>query len=366
MKKLSILCAAAAAILGLASCNQMEGPSASEAIAGLNVRIVAPGAAQTKAVTDVIGNEAKLNNVTVFLFDGNGNLMADGKKAATVSGEGASCTFDRVRVGTYQLAAVANFGAATNDPFANVTTLRALNAIATDLGDNNPNSGFVMAGSGSVAVNPTSGNDTPNTAELKISRLVSRIRLVSVENKLPAAYTDFQVDQVFVINGNNAWNLGGEGNPTGYFNWAGRTQGNNNKAGNWDDATNYIVKTQSDMQYAALAYNAPVKAVAAGATEPFNLPFYTLQNTGTEDHFNGPTDGAVKTRLVLRASYGGSVYFYPVTIDKVERNKSYDVLYTISGPGTKDPNEEVSKGNLTVNVIVDPWGDGGDPIVGEF
>lgn len=366
MKRLFLILAAASALMGLAACNEVEnGPAAQ--MAGLNVRILTPGAVVTKgADLSVTGNEATLNSVTVFLFDGAGNLIVDGKQAATVSAGAATASWEKVPVGTYTVAAVANFGAPTNDPFSGIATIAALRAVATNLGDNNPASGFVMAGEGTVAVNPTADGGAANSAELRISRLVSRVRLVSVENKLPAAYNDFKVEQVFLINGRSAWNLGGTGEPTTYFNWAGRTEGNNNKAGAWGDATNYIIKSASDAQFAAMTHAAPDKTIAVGSTERFGLPFYTLQNAGTVDHFDGPTDGEVLTRLVVRASYGGNTYFYPVTIAKVERNKTYDVLFEISGPGSDDPNKSVSNGALNVNIIVDPWGDGGDPIVGSF
>ena len=365
MKKLFLTLAAASALLGFAACNEVENGLVSEQTAGLNIRIVTPDALGTKAPGDtgadltVRGNEATLNNVTVFLFDAGGNLIVDGKQAATIAAGEATASWAKVRVGTYTCAAVANFGSATNDPFANVSTLTALETLAAGLGDNDPASGFVMAGKGTVTVNPTEGTNNANAGEVKISRLVSRIRLVSVENKLNAAYTDFTVDQVFVINGNSAWNIGGNGEPTAYFNWAGRTAGNSNKAGAWGDAGNYIIKGAADAQFANMTFAAPAKAVAPGVVEPFDLPFYTLQNAGTEDHFDGPTDGAVLTRLVVRASFGGNTYFYPVTINKVERNKTYDVIISISGPGSDDPNKGVSTGALNVTISLAEWGDGG-------
>ena len=49
-----------------------------------------------------------------------------------------------------------------------------------------------------------------------------------------------------------------------------------------------------------------------------------------------------------------------MTIENLERNKTYDVAFIIHGPGSPDPNQKVENGNLTVVVTVDPWGDGGN------
>jgi hypothetical protein len=42
----------------------------------------------------------------------------------------------------------------------------------------------------------------------------------------------------------------------------------------------------------------------------------------------------------------------------MERNTSYDVSFVISGPGSKDPNQQVSNGNLSVEVRVVAWREG--------
>lgn len=54
-----------------------------------------------------------------------------------------------------------------------------------------------------------------------------------------------------------------------------------------------------------------------------------------------------------------------MTIENLERNKTYDVSFIIRGPGADDPNKKVESGNLEVVIQVDPWGDGGE-IRGDF
>ena len=49
-----------------------------------------------------------------------------------------------------------------------------------------------------------------------------------------------------------------------------------------------------------------------------------------------------------------------ITIDKLERNKCYEVVLIISGYGSDDPNDPVRKGSLSVTVNVKDWENGAD------
>ena len=54
-----------------------------------------------------------------------------------------------------------------------------------------------------------------------------------------------------------------------------------------------------------------------------------------------------------------------VTIENLERNKTYDVSFIIRGPGSPDPNKKLESGSLEVVIAVEPWEDGGD-FIGDF
>ena len=51
-------------------------------------------------------------------------------------------------------------------------------------------------------------------------------------------------------------------------------------------------------------------------------------------------------------------YYYPVVINTPERNKAYTVELTITGLGSTDPDQPVSKGAITAAVTVQGWQSG--------
>ncbi|MBR1537944.1 MAG: hypothetical protein IJ636_00385, partial [Bacteroidales bacterium] len=216
---------------------------------------------------------------------------------------------------------------------------------------------------GSVTVR--SESDAPVRAVIAVRRFVGRVRLTSVKNSLPAVYGALKVDCVFLENALGTWTFGATDAPSDYVNYAGRKAGRNTSADESD-----FIKSAADAGCAALTFNSVNRSVAAASQESFSLPFYSLPNkvTAADDHFEGATSGDACTRLVVRASYGengAQQWYYPVTIPNLERNKSYDVSFIISGPGVKDPNQRVSSGNLDVVISVDPWVSG-DEYEGRF
>ena len=184
-----------------------------------------------------------------------------------------------------------------------------------------------------------------------------------MENAIPLAYGELKVECAFLENGLGSWNYAGNGDPSSYVNYAGRKKGKNTSA----DAADFIARA-ADADCEQLTFKALGRSVANGGTETFDVPFYTFPNrqTASGDHFDGATSEAACARLVLKASYGsGQSWYYPVTIENLERNKSYDVSFIIHGPGSTDPNKKVESGSLEVVIRVDPWGAGGE-FTGEF
>ena len=49
--------------------------------------------------------------------------------------------------------------------------------------------------------------------------------------------------------------------------------------------------------------------------------------------------------------------YYPVVLDNavLERNKTYTVGLTITGPGSSDPDKPVDKGSIAVTISVSGW-----------
>ncbi len=343
---------AAAGLIAVTAC---EDPGrTAERMGEGSLEITVKSGLQTKAASDVTsaGKEDALDNVQFFLFSDDGALYRRGEldKGTTTQ------SLDKVKVGSYDVLAVANAPS-----LENVDSRGALERTAIHLSDNDPSKGFVMAGVTASPVSVAAGTAAAR-ADVTLKRFVSRVRITTVENKIPQAYGSLQIDGVFLINGCADWNLGGSGSPSGYVNWAGRKEGMNNQA-----AASALITSAADAQCPAMTWSTSGKTVANGATETLGLPFYTLPNqlAAAEDHFDGPTAGAVCTRLVVKATFGGKTSYYPVTIEKMQRNFTYDVKYIIKGPGSEDPNKKVESGNFDVVVTIDPW-QPGEELVGNF
>ena len=74
------------------------------------------------------------------------------------------------------------------------------------------------------------------------------------------------------------------------------------------------------------------------------------------------------TRMVIQATLAGKVYYYPIDINRegygwvsasghvgVKRNTSYAVSVVISGPGSTNPDEPITRGTLTADITVSNW-----------
>lgn len=345
---------AAVCLMGLAACNSLTSPDTQPGEGSLSVAV--RGGTVTKADTAPAGNDAVINDVQLFLFSQDGSLY----RKETMTGQETTRTFDRVKAGSYDIVALVNAPEMTA-----VNRKAELDEAEINLGLNDPEKGFLMAGQTASGVTVTGGSASPVQAEILVRRHVGRVRLTTVQNGIPAAYGTLKVDCAFLENGFGTWNYGGTGDPSGYVNYAGRKAGRNTSA----NAADYIVAA-ADADYASLTFRALARPVAQGETETFNVPFYSLPNKHTvaTDNFNGATSGDACARLVVKATYGegdGQSWYYPVTIENLERNKTYDVSFIIRGPGSPDPNLGVESGNLEVIITVEPWGDGGD-FTGEF
>ena len=342
---------AALGLMSLAACNTLETPVSDPGEGTLILSFTTGSAPATKADTNPSGKDATIHDIQAFLFLPDGSLY----RRETLSGSELTKSLDRVKAGSYDIVAVANAPEMTS-----IQQLTELEQMRLSLSDNDPDKGFLMYGRSDGSVSVTSESGSPVRAVINVKRYVGRVRLTSVQNNLPAVYGALKVDFAFLENGFGTWNYGASGDPSVPVNYAGRKPGRNTS----NDEADFI-KSAADAECASLTFNAVNGSVASGKTESFNQPFYSLPNkvTAADDHFEGATSGDACVRLVVRATYGeggAQQWYYPVTIPNLERNKSYDVSFIISGPGVKDPNQRVSSGNLDVVISVDPWVSGGE------
>ena len=338
---------AACVCLCLTACQNNTDSLLESETGALRISLSTEGSPSTKSVTDIVGKEATIHDVQLFIFKADGTLY----QRQTFPENTTTCSVSGVKAGYYQLAAVVNAPA-----FTSVETLYDLQEQTVELSDNDPQVGFVMYGVTENTV-MVSGGNTPASATIELTRFVSRVRLTTVKNNLPSSCGALTVETVLLENGMGTWTLRGSGSPMDFVNHAGRKFGKSTSA----SASDFIA-VAADADCASMTFHAPATTVSRGNTpESFNLPFYCFPNpTRTSDDNTGPTNDIACARLVLKISYGSPAesWYYPVSIPGMARNTSYDVSFVISGPGSKDPNSPVTNGNLAVEIQVKAWGDG--------
>ncbi|NMB37500.1 MAG: hypothetical protein GX993_05615 [Bacteroidales bacterium] len=328
MKKiLSIL---AVAVL-FTACNAIE-PDNSEGEGRLKISV--KGDIVTKAVTDVVGNEATVNNIQIFIFDG------EICKYYFDNGTALTKTIDKVQTGTYDLWVVANLG----ETLSSSVTKSALKTKSLTLAQNASTNGFVMSGERQIEVK-ASGTES---VEITISRLVARARLVKVTNNLASGYGPVKIKYVMLDNVVANQNISGTANITTWSNKMGRNAG---------VKIDGVTKSEAPE---SLLGNPTERNIAIGSSDTPAFRFYGYANETTEDSTDITTWSARKTRLVVVAEIQGSTYYYPVTLPSFRRNTAYDILLTIKNLGSDDPETKPVTDAIDATIVVAPWEDGGE------
>lgn len=327
-----------------ADCIDCQNPDVPKDTAVLNVSLGFEDEPSTRAVTAYTtaqDYEKAVNSVQILVFDANGDINFYKDAGTSVSGISISTT-----TGAKTVWAVVN-----GPDLSEIDDMDALKATAVDLGDNSvtKSEGFVMAGSASCTVTASGA-----TANVNVSRLVSRVALQRVTNSLPSGYGAMTIDNVTLINVVGNQNLNGAAEIATWYNKAGRKDGAT-------AATQIIDGSANAASCPTLTFAAPAVSVANGADHIPSAPYLTYcYPNGTTADVNGwsSTFTARKTRLIVAATIAGTRYYYPVTIDTPERNKAYTVELTITGLGSDDPDKPVEKGGITASVTVQGWESG--------
>lgn len=351
MKKQFLILAAACAVL--AACNKEEsaciktgGPARVELHIGSN------GA---KALIADTNNEAKVNSVQAFVFNGNavdayGVATADDLKKETVT----------INLNCSQ--GIRDIWAVVNAPsLSSITTLADLKASVTSLLADNAADSFVMIGK---ADGENVGEDYEKT--IFVDRNVSRIRLFQVkrdmktdalkdvEFKIVRAYITNAVDNSCIDVYTPTWPETFVWKST-YFPTAGPME---------TGSAFLYHKLESEVTVAnGETYGT---AYADGGVADWN--FYVYPNS------HGAKDTAEpvafdQTKLVVECYINGQYYTYPIPLGEISYNKSYDVkLLTITKLGNNangDDNvdntpeypedEIISTTTATFTIVVNDW-----------
>ena len=311
-----IYAVAALAVTCVVSCKKdmmvAEDTSSDSGVTELTVGI---NRSLTKSTTITDGDEVKINSLQVFVFrDDALDAYASVENLSEVT---LSCTKGERTV--YAL---------VNAPdMSHISSKKALLATRTSL-SNYPEYGFEMIGSKDVVLPQTS------TITIDVTRIVSRVVLKQVTRNFttPALMDlEFKIDEVYLLNVADDITYALTGTSEYWIN-----------AGCYDGSL------------PELTHDSPELNIENEDYRPLNYRYYAYPND-SEDSIDENWCPR-RTRLVLKTSLGGKVYYYPITLPELEPNKSYEIEnLTITRPGSDDPDEPVTFQEATFNINVLPW-----------
>ena len=301
----------AAALAALVACNKndvapMQPQNQPETLVPCELTVGICGA-MTRATAVTTENEAKVNDLQVFVFRGNDlDAYASVENAKELT---LSCTAGEREV--YALVNAPDYSA--------VPDKTALLAKVSELSANSLTN-FEMVGSKSVTLPQAS------TVAIDVNRIASRVVLKKITRSFTSEALqalDFTVDAIYLINvaGNTSYDLTKA--PATWYNLAK----NNN-------------------ELASLLYDAPASAIVNGQS-------YTPVHT----FYGYPNDLSVNTtRLVIETTLGETKYYYPINLPAMESNKSYEIEEVkITRPGSDNPDEPVSFADASFSINVIDW-----------
>ena len=300
----------AAALAALVACNKNEAtpmqPQNQESLVPCELTVGICGS-MTRATAVTKENEAKVNNLQVFVFRGDdldAYASVDNAQELTLS-----CTAgDRV---VYALVNAPDYSA--------VPGKAALLAKVSELSANSL-SNFEMVGSKSVTL-PQS-----EKVSIDVNRIASRVVLKKITRNFTSEALqalNFKVDAIYLINvaGNTSYDLSAA--PAKWYNVA-----------------------ENKDEVASLLYDAPASLITNGQSYSTAHTFYAY-----------PNDLATNTtRLVIETTLGETKYYYPINLPEMAANKSYEIEEVkITRPGSDNPDEPVSFADATFSINVIDW-----------
>ena len=300
----------AAALAALVACNKNEAtpmqPQKQELLVPCELTVGISGA-MTKATAVTTENEAKVNNLQIFVFRGDdldAYASVDNAKELTLS-----CTAgERV---VYALVNAPDYSA--------VPGKAALLAKVSELSANDLDN-FEMVGSKTVTL-PQTG-----TVSIDVNRIASRVVLKKITRNFTSAALqalDFTVDAIYLVNvaGNTSYDLTAA--PAAWYNVA-----------------------ENKGELASLLSDAPAAPIVNGQSYDTDHTFYGY-----------PNDLAVNTtRIVIETTLGETKYYYPINLPEMASNKSYEIEEVkITRPGSDNPDEPVSFEDASFSVNVIDW-----------
>lgn len=179
---------------------------------------------------------------------------------------------------------------------------------------------------------------------ISVSRRVFRVNIAAITNSLPQ-HSSLTILYAYLSNYVKNYSLGnGNASPISYGNPRGRN------GGGVINGTSVF----SENGYAAIPRSMSIGSSEVG-TDYDGVGMYAFPNPCTADTWSTTSTAARKTRIVLVASISGNICYYPVTLEPQTPNCAYNLDITICNPGTSDPESELPKGAMEMDMTVTDW-----------
>lgn len=267
--------------------------------------------------------EKRINDIQVFLFSADGSL--DAYQAVQGTALQVRCTSGPKRLYVFANAPSLSGYAAES----------ALKSAVTRLSDNYAGA-FVMA-SGLKEVNVSAGD---NSLAVVVSRVAARVEIARITNAMSSAQHQgkvFKVLAAYLTNVAANTSLDLSALPTDYYNKMG------------------FHSSEVD----ALVYDNYSGGIQLSWQQSISDPhyLYAYPNPSTDASTNGGSWSPRSTKLVIKASLDGAVYYYPIVIaTPLVSNKSYRIEeLKITRPGSISEDIPVSIADCTFTLTVSDW-----------
>lgn len=267
--------------------------------------------------------EKRINDVQVFIFTSDGTL--DAYESAQGTTLQVRCTSGPKRMYVF----------ANAPSLATYSAESALKSAVTRLSDNYAGA-FVMV-SGLKEVNVSAGN---NSMPVVVSRVAARVEVAKITNAMSSAQHQgktFKVLAAYLTNvaANTSYDLSAL--PTDYYNKMG----------------------YHSSEVDALVYDNYSGGIQLSWKQSISDPhyLYAYPNPASDDSTNGGSWSPRSTKLVIKASLDGVVYYYPIVIaTPLESNKSYKIEeMKITRPGSLSEDVPVSIADCSFTLTVSDW-----------
>ena len=329
--KLITLAAAFACAAALSSCDRQDNVSTSEIeqeteTVTLSVSVGNPSTRSTATWAD----EA-ISSLGVYIFDADGSYAASGYDDTGESKVEIECQTGSGKT----IFALVNYTPDVED--ASSLTISEMMALTSDLSENST-SAFVMSGMEEDVEITTSSAIT-----IDVYRVAAK---VSIDEIVNAIADEAYVDSTFTLKGIYLINAPVGGYPLCDLEVTSYTPSS------WMNKRGYV----HDSTYDTYLYDEVGATIASKASYETTHEFYCYPNFTEDDSQDDDEWCARKTRLVVEVSLGGDTYYYPISLDKVIRNKHYHFTsLTITLRGSTDPDYPIETENFSYSVDIEDW-----------